>query len=63
MDRGVVTYEVMISMCGRSVAQVLVVRLDIEVVIYEAMTTSVEGHWFRSWLSKYRSSDVRPSLL
>ena len=45
---GVVTYEAMIPQCGRSVVQVLVVR----VVIYEAMTPSVGGQWFRTWLSE-----------
>ena len=38
---GVVTYEAMTPQCGRSVVQVLVVRVDIEVVIYEAMTPMV----------------------
>ena len=33
-----VTYEATTPQCGRSVVQVLVVRVDIEVVIYEAMT-------------------------
>ena len=32
------TYEAMTPQCGRSVVQVLVVRVDIEVVTYEAMT-------------------------
>ena len=32
-----VTYEAMTPQCRRSVVQVLVVRVDIEVVIYEAM--------------------------
>ena len=33
-----VIYEAMTSQCGRSVVQVLVVRVDIGVVIYKAMT-------------------------
>ena len=33
-----VTYESMTPKCGRSVAQVLVVRVDIGVVIYEGIT-------------------------
>ena len=33
------TYEAMTSQCGRSVVQVLVVRVDIGVVTYEAMTS------------------------
>ena len=33
-----VTYEAMTPQCGRSVVQVLVVRVDIGVVTYEAMT-------------------------
>ena len=36
--RGVVIYEAMTPQCGRSVVQVLVVRVDIGVVIYESMT-------------------------
>ena len=32
------TYEAMTPQCGRSVVQVLVVRVDIGVVTYEAMT-------------------------
>ena len=32
------TYETMTPHCGRSVVQVLVVRVDIGVVTYEAMT-------------------------
>ena len=32
------TYEAMTPQCGRSVIQVLVVRVDIGVVTYEAMT-------------------------
>ena len=31
-------YEAMTPQCGRSVVQVLVVRVDIKVVTYEAMT-------------------------
>ena len=31
--------KAMTTQCGRSVVQVLVVRVDIEVVTYEAMTT------------------------
>ena len=50
---GVLTYEVMTCQCGRSVVEVLVVRVDIEVVIYEAMTHSLGGQWFRSWLSEW----------
>ena len=38
MYLGVVTYEIMTLLCGSLVFQVLVVRLDIEVMIYEAMT-------------------------
>ena len=42
MDIGVVTYEAMTPQCGRSVVQVLVVRVDVRVVIgvatFEAMT-------------------------
>ena len=48
-----VTYEVMTCQCLRSVVEVLVVRVDIEVVIYEAMTPSLGGQWFRSWLSEW----------
>ena len=33
-----VTYETMTPQCGRSVVQVLVVRVDIGAVIYEALT-------------------------
>ena len=33
-----VIYEAMTSQCGRSVVQVLVVRVDIGVVIYETLT-------------------------
>ena len=33
-----VTYEAMTPQCGKSVVQVLVVRVDIGVVTYEAMT-------------------------
>ena len=33
-----VTYEAMTQQCGRSVVQLLVVRVDIGVVTYEAMT-------------------------
>ena len=50
---GVVTYEAMTSQCKRSVVQVLVVRLDIGVAIYEAIETSVGDQWFRSWLSEW----------
>ena len=32
------TYEAMTPQCGRSVIQVLVVRVDIGVMIYETMT-------------------------
>ena len=35
---GVVIYEAMTPQCGRSVVQVLVVRVDIGVLTYEAMT-------------------------
>ena len=49
---GVVTYEAMTPQCGRSEVQVLVVRVDIEVLIYEAMTPSGGSQWFRSWLSE-----------
>ena len=45
---GAVTYEAMTPQCGRSVVQVLVVRVDIGVVTYEAMAPSVGGHLFRS---------------
>ena len=48
-----VTYEAMTAQCGRSVGQVLVVRVNTEVVIYEGMTPSVGGQWFRSWLSEW----------
>ena len=34
-------YEAMTPPCGRSVVQVLVVKVDIRVVIYEAMYTPV----------------------
>ena len=50
---GVVIYEAMTPQCGRSVVQVLVVRVDIGVVTYEAITPSVGGQWFRSWLSEW----------
>ena len=33
---------------GKSVVQVLFVRVDIGVVIYEEITPSVSGQWFRS---------------
>ena len=46
------TYESMTPKCGRSVVQVLVVRVDIGVVTYEAMTPQCGGQWFRYWLSK-----------
>ena len=48
-----VTYEAMTPNNGRSMVQVLVVRMDIGVVTYEAMTPSVGGQWFRSWLSEW----------
>ena len=51
MDREVVNY--MKLWCGRSVVQVLVVRVDIREVTYEAMTPSVGGQWFSSWLSEW----------
>ena len=38
VDIGVVSYEAMTPQFGRSVVQVLVVRVDIGVVSYEAMT-------------------------
>ena len=38
LDIGGVTYEAMTPQCGRSVVQVVVVRVDIGVVTYEAMT-------------------------
>ena len=54
VDIGVVTLMIaMTPQCGRSVVQVLVVRVDIGVVTYEAMTPSVGGQWFRSWLSEW----------
>ena len=37
-----VTYEAMTSQCGRSVDQVLVVRVDIGVVTYDAVTSVVQ---------------------
>ena len=36
-----VTYEAMTSQCGRSVVHFLVVRVDIGVVIYEALTEKI----------------------
>ena len=36
---GVVTYEAMTPQCGRSVVQVLVIRVDIGMVTYEVMTS------------------------
>ena len=49
-----VTYEGMTPQCGRSVVQVLVVRVDIGVVIYEAIwNPNVGRQWFRSWLSEW----------
>ena len=48
-----VIYEAMTPQCGRSVVQVLVVRVDIGVVTYEAMTPQCGGQWFRSWLSEW----------
>ena len=55
-----VIYEAMTPKCGRSVVQVLVVRVDIGVVIYEAMTppvweVSVSGPGCQSG---YRSGDL-----
>ena len=47
MNKGVGTYEAMTPQCGRSVVQVLVVRVDIG-VIYEAMDPSVGIQLFRS---------------
>ena len=38
VDQGVVTYEAMTPQCGRSVTQVLVVRVEKGVVIYDTMT-------------------------
>ena len=39
---------------GRSVVQILVIRANIGVVIYEAViTSSVAGQLFRSWLSEW----------
>ena len=52
MNIGVVTYEAMTHQYGRSVVQVLVVRVDTRVAIYEAMEPSVRGQWFRFWLSE-----------
>ena len=43
------TYEAMTPQCGRSVVQVLVVRVDIGVMTYEAMTPQGE----RSLVQKY----------
>ena len=48
-----VIYEAMTPQCRRSVVQVLVVIVDIEVMIYEAMTPSVAFQWYRSWLSEW----------
>ena len=47
VNKGVGTYEAMTPQCGRSVVQVLVVRVDIG-VIYEAMDPSVGIQLFRS---------------
>ena len=38
VEKEVVIYEAMTPQCGRSVVQVLVVRVDIGVVIYKALT-------------------------
>ena len=40
-------------LCGMSVVQDLVIRVDIGVVTYEAMTLSVESQWFLSWFSDW----------
>ena len=54
------TYEAMTPQCGRSVVQVLVVRVDIGVVTYKAMTPSVGGQWFIPCChSGYRIFDLR----
>ena len=52
------TYEAVTPQHGRSVVQVLVVRVDIGVVTYEAMTPSVGDQWFRSWSDGYRRGDL-----
>ena len=39
--------------CGRSVVQVLVVRVDIGVVTHDAVTPIVGAQWFRSCLSEW----------
>ena len=38
-----VIFETITPQCGRSVVQVLVIRVDIGVVTYEAMTACVGG--------------------
>ena len=50
---GMVTYKAVPPHCMRSVIQVLVVRVDKGVVIYEAMTACVGGQWSRFWLSEW----------
>ena len=42
---------------GRSVIQVLVVRVDIGVVTYEGMTPHC--HWFRLWLQTCAPSSAK----
>ena len=54
------TYEAMTALCGRSVVQVLVVRVDIGVLTYEGMTPlcwrfSGSGPGYQSG---YRSGDL-----
>ena len=53
-----VTYEAMTPQCGRSVVQVLVIRVDIGVVSYEAMTLQGEVSGLGpGYQSGYRSGD------
>ena len=51
-------YEAITPQCGRSVIQVLVVRVDIGVVIYEAMTSQEVSGSGPGCQSGYRRGDL-----
>ena len=48
-----VTYEAITPQCGRSVVQVLVVRVDTEVVTYESMTQKCWRSVVQGWLTDF----------
>ena len=43
----------MLCLCGRPVDQVLVIKLNIEVTMYEAMAPQYGRSGFKSWLSQW----------